>query len=99
MREHTNATKFRNNAVEAKLPNGTRQLIFQTTEAGIPTQEAMRQLIAWFNNDNETHPLVKCALFAYDFVSIHPFQDGNGRLSRILTTLRQNAKDKKNLTT
>ena len=47
----------------------------------------MRLLIDWYKNDNETHPLVKCALFAYDFVSIHPFQDGNGRLSRLISTL------------
>lgn len=31
--------------------------------------------------------MVKCALFSYDFLSIHPFQDGNGRLSRLLATL------------
>ena len=71
----------------AKLPDGTKQIIFQTTEVGFPTQDAMRQLIEWYDNDNETHPLVKCALFAYDFVSIHPFQDGNGRLSRLISTL------------
>lgn len=44
-------------------------------------------LIDWYLTDNETHPLVKCALFAYEFVSIHPFQDGNGRLSRLHSTL------------
>jgi Fic family protein len=38
-------------------------------------------------NDKETHPRVKCALFAYEFVSIHHFQDGNGLLSRLLSTL------------
>jgi len=47
----------------------------------------MRSLINWYPTDNTTQPLVKCALFAYDFVSIHPFQDGNGRLSRLLSTL------------
>jgi len=47
----------------------------------------MRELVNWYAADQETHPLVKCALFAYEFVSIHPFQDGNGRLSRLLTTL------------
>ncbi len=47
----------------------------------------MRDLIEWYKGDNETHSLVKCAIFVYDFVSIHPFQDGNGRLSRLLTTL------------
>ena len=84
---HKGDYKQPSNAVEAKLPDGTRQNIFQTTEVGFPTQDAMRMLIGWYLNDNETHPLVKCALFAYDFVSIHPFQDGNGRLSRLLTTL------------
>jgi Fic family protein len=79
--------KQHSNAVEARLPDGTRQIIFQTTEAGFPTQDAMRMLIDWHQIDNETHPLVKCALFAYEFVSIHPFQDGNGRLSRLLSTL------------
>ena len=84
---HKGDYKQHSNAVEAKLPDGTRQIIFQTTEAGFPTQDAMRLLIEWYNNDIETHSLVKCALFAYDFVSIHPFQDGNGRLSRLILTL------------
>lgn len=84
---HKGNYKQHNNAVEAKLPDGTKQIIFQTTEAGFPTQDAMRFLIDWYVNDNKTHPLVKCALFAYEFVSIHPFQDGNGRLSRLLSTL------------
>jgi Fic family protein len=60
---------------------------YSTTDPGYPTQDAMRQLMHWYNNDHQTHPLVKCALFAYDFVSIHPFQDGNGRLSRLIATL------------
>ena len=84
---HRGNYKQHSNVVEAKLPDGTRQIIFQTTEAGYPTQEAMRFLIDWYVNDDETHALVKCALFAYEFVSIHPFQDGNGRLSRLLSTL------------
>ena len=84
---HKGDYKQHSNAVEAKLPDGTRQVIFQTTEVGFPTQDAMRLLIDWYINDNETHPLVKCAIFAYEFVSIHPFQDGNGRLSRLISTL------------
>lgn len=84
---HKGDYKQHSNVVEAKLPDGTRQVIFQTTEAGLPTQDAMKQLINWYANDNETHPLVKCALFTYEFLSIHPFQDGNGRLSRLISTL------------
>jgi Fic family protein len=84
---HKGDYKQHSNAVEANYPDGTKQIIFQTTEPGFPTQEAMRLLVDWYKSDNETHPLVKCALFAYDFVSIHPFQDGNGRLSRLISTL------------
>jgi len=84
---HKGDYKKHSNAVEANFPDGTRRIIFQTTEAGFQTQDAMRFLIDWYESDNEIHSLVKCALFAYEFVSIHPFQDGNGRLSRLLSTL------------
>jgi len=79
--------KQHSNAVEANLPDGSKQIIFRTTEPGFPTQDAMSDLIKWYKTDKETHALVKCALLAYDFVSIHPFQDGNGRMSRLLSTL------------
>lgn len=84
---HKGNYKQHSNAVEATYPDGRRHIIFETTEAGVPTQEAMRALVRWFRTDQSTHPLVKCALFAYEFLSIHPFQDGNGRLSRLLSTL------------
>jgi Fic family protein len=84
---HKGEYKQHSNVVEATLPDGTRQVIFNTTDPGYPTQDAMRQLMDWYNHDRQTHPLVKCALFAYEFVSIHPFQDGNGRLSRLISTL------------
>jgi Fic family protein len=84
---HKGDYKQHSNTVEAQLPDGTKQIIFKTTDAGFPTEDAMRQLIDWYKKDNETHPLVKSALFVYDFVSIHPFQDGNGRLSRLISSL------------
>jgi Fic family protein len=84
---HKGNYKQHSNAVEAKYPDGTKQIIFQTTEAGFPTEDAMRNLIDWYSNDEITHPLVKCGLFTYEFLSIHPFQDGNGRLSRLISTL------------
>ena len=40
----------------------------------------------WYNLETEVHPLVKIASFVYDFLSIHPFQDGNGRMSRLIST-------------
>jgi Fic family protein len=84
---HKGDYKKLSNVVEAIYPDGQKHTIFQTTEAGFPTQEAMQQLIEWYKTDSLTHPLVKCAVFAYEFLSIHPFQDGNGRLSRLLASL------------
>jgi Fic family protein len=84
---HKGDYKQLSNAVEATMPDGSKQIIFKTTEAGYPTADAMVRLVNWYNADKDTHPLVRCALFAYDFVSIHPFQDGNGRLSRLISTL------------
>ncbi len=84
---HKGDYKQHNNAVEATYPDGTRNIIFQTTEAGFPTQDAINSLLEWYKDDKQTHKLVKCALFVYEFVSIHPFQDGNGRLSRLIASL------------
>lgn len=63
---HKGDYKQHSNAVEAKLTDGTRQIIFQTTEAGFPTQDAVRLLIDWYINDKATHPLVKCSLYCSD---------------------------------
>lgn len=84
---HRGAYKQHSNAVEAKFPYGSRQIIFRTTDPGYATEGAMRRLVRWFEEEKEVHPLIIAASFAYDFVSIHPFQDGNGRMSRLLTTL------------
>ncbi len=50
----------------------------------------MNELIDWTNNNlttNSLHPLIVTGFFIYEFLFIHPFQDGNGRLSRLLTNL------------
>ncbi len=84
---HKGKYKQHSNAVEANYPDGTKQILFQTTETGFATENAIQNLINWYNNDSTTHPLVKCSLFTYEFLSIHPFQDGNGRLSRLISSL------------
>lgn len=84
---HKGNYKVHNNAVEASFPDGTRQIIFQTTKAGFTTEDAIRQLINWYNSETEVHTLIKVASFVYDFLSVHPFQDGNGRISRLISTL------------
>jgi len=84
---HKGNYKQQSNAVEASFPDGTREIIFQTTEAGFATEDAIRAMLNWYNTETEVHALIKVATFVYDFLSVHPFQDGNGRLSRLISTL------------
>lgn len=84
---HRGTYKQVSNAVEARLADGTTQIVFRTAQPGLETQDAMRQLFEWYHSDQETITLIKAALFVYEFLSIHPFQDGNGRLSRLLGNL------------
>jgi len=45
------------------------------------------ELVTWMNNKKDIHPIIKAGIFHYQFVSIHPFPDGNGRSARLLTLL------------
>ena len=47
----------------------------------------MHELVDWPNSDDRSHPLVRAAMAHLDLVSIHPWADGNGRMSRSLQTL------------
>lgn len=64
-------------------------VIFETATP-FDTPRRMQELVAWLKEAREigrVHPLLIVAVFTVVFLEIHPFQDGNGRLSRILTTL------------
>lgn len=64
-------------------------IIFETTTP-FDTPREMEELVKWVNKaieEKSLHPLLVIAVFTVVFLAIHPFQDGNGRLSRILTTL------------
>lgn len=77
------------NRVVAKYPGGSEKVIFNTTEPSKVDLE-MDAIIEWTNkhlDSKEYHPLIVISTFTYEFLSIHPYQDGNGRLSRLLTTL------------
>jgi Fic family protein len=64
-------------------------VVFETATP-FDTPRQMQELVAWLNEARELdriHPLLIVAVFTVVFLAIHPFQDGNGRLSRVLTTL------------
>lgn len=64
-------------------------IVFETATP-FDTPRRMAELVTWLNDARELkriHPLLVIAVFVVTFLEIHPFQDGNGRLSRILTTL------------
>jgi Fic family protein len=86
---HRGKYKNTSNKVVATYPDGTQRVVFNTTEPPLVESE-MDDLIAWANLQfelKEIHPLIISAVFIYEFLSIHAFQDGNGRLSRLLTNL------------
>lgn len=84
---HRGEYKKHPNSVDAHYPDGRSVTIFTTAKPGQETEEAMRGLFEWYQNDKSTPSIIKVAIFVYEFLSIHPFQDGNGRLSRLLGTL------------
>jgi Fic family protein len=86
---HRGQYKSLSNQVVATYPGGKQTTVFKTTEPHLTGKE-IEELIEWTNaafDKEELHPLIIIAAFVYEFLSIHPFQDGNGRLSRLLTTL------------
>ena len=90
-KDQTHKGRYKNlsNQVVANYPDGTQRVIFRTTEPHL-TQAEMQSLITWTNErmaKKDLHPLMIAAAFVYEFLSIHPYQDGNGRLSRLLTSL------------
>ena len=82
--------KFGSNRVEAKDQSGKLLgVIFDPTPPHLTPKE-MQELVEW-NSCAETegfkHPLIRISNFIFEYLAIHPFQDGNGRTSRLLTNL------------
>lgn len=81
--------KTTQNAIEETRPDGTRFIRFQPT-APHQTAEAMRALHEDFRlamKEGKHEPLILIALYVLDFLCVHPFLDGNGRMSRLLSVL------------
>lgn len=78
-----------NNVVAFNVDGAQIGVVFETATP-FDTPREMEALVAWTRKAIEEeahHPLLIVAVFIVTFLAIHPFQDGNGRLSRVLTTL------------
>ena len=87
---HRGAYKTLDNHVEAFGPDGESLGGVFETASPFETPAQMEALVAWTRaaiDADELHPLIIIGVSVVAFLAIHPFQDGNGRLSRILTTL------------
>jgi len=87
---HRGEYKKKENTVGILGPDGqVAHIMFETTKAFLTPKE-MQELVDWTTDaleKNRFHPLLTIATFIVEFLKIHPFEDGNGRLSRVLTTV------------
>ena len=82
-------TKSVQNYISATYPDGHVETLF-TPLAPYDTPEALNRICEEYNRvigNMEVEPLIAIPIFIHDFLCIHPFNDGNGRMSRLLTTL------------
>jgi Fic family protein len=87
---HRGEYKTLSNDVEAVDADGRSLGVVFATATPFDTPRLMADLVGWVRDQRESgalHPLLAIAIFVVVFLEIHPFQDGNGRLSRVLTTL------------
>jgi len=87
---HRGEFKTLSNSVEAFTPTGESIGVIFETATPFDTPRLTDELITWADKtltEKSLYPLLITAIFTVTFLEIHPFQDGNGRLSRILTTL------------
>ena len=87
---HRGSYKTGTNHVVAFDADGKEVGVVFETATPFDTPRLMEELVGWLNDTLDArslHPLLAIAIFIVVFLEIHPFQDGNGRLSRVLTTL------------
>ncbi|MGL5939723.1 MAG: Fic family protein [Waterburya sp.] len=87
---HRGNYKSLDNHIEAFDENGKSLGVLFTTASPMMTTILMNELVDWTRiafTEKQLHPLLVIGIFIVRFLAIHPFQDGNGRLSRVLTTL------------
>ncbi|MBQ1510683.1 MAG: Fic family protein, partial [Selenomonadaceae bacterium] len=82
-------TKNVQNYISATYPDKHTEILF-TPPAPFETPEALDRICEEYNRiigNAEAEPLIAIPIFIHDFLCIHPFNDGNGRMSRLLTSL------------
>lgn len=82
-------TKSVQNYISASYPDGRTEIIF-TPLSPFETPESLDRICEEYNRvigNMEVEPLIAIPIFIHDFLCIHPFNDGNGRMSRLMTTL------------
>ena len=88
--KHRGVYKFGSNRVEAKDQDGNVVgIVFDPTPPHL-VQKEIQELLEWYEWARAgafKHPLILIANFIFEYLSIHPFQDGNGRTSRLLTNM------------
>lgn len=87
---HRGNYKTHANHVGAFDESGNQVAVIFETASPFDTPRLMTELVDWYNQTKQKellHPLLAIAVFVVVFLEIHPFQDGNGRISRIITTL------------
>ena len=87
---HRGNYKTTSNSVAVFDEHGKQLGIVFETATPFDTPHLMAELVTWFNEERShgrLHPLLLIGIWVVVFLEIHPFQDGNGRLSRVLTTL------------
>ena len=79
---------FRSNPVYIVniLPDKREEVAYTPPQEKVVSQ-LIEDLLNWLENNKEIHPIVRAGLFHYQFETIHPFSDGNGRTGRLLTLL------------
>ncbi len=85
---HRGGYKTHSNSVAAFDEYGAQIGVVFETATPFDTPRLMTELLAWVDDERDNavlHPLLIVAIFVVVFLEIHPFQDGNGRLSRVLS--------------
>ena len=87
--------EIRDNEVPMQVVGGplygtTTKIYFEAPEGGAHLQGLMDEFLVWFNSSKEDvllDPILRAALAHFWFVTLHPFEDGNGRITRVITDL------------